>query len=246
MSALPVSARPSPVTARPPKKVAAIQSSYIPWKGYFDIMHDVDLFVFYDDVPYSRLTWRNRNLLKTPAGPKWLTIPVGSARNRLICDVEIQPPSWAVDHWKRIRQHYHRAPYFETYRERFEEIYLGRPWPNLSEFNQHLLVVIARELLGLTTEFCDSRQYQPQGRKLDRLLDMLLRAGAEAYLSGPAARGYIDPARFEAAGIELRWKDYAGYPEYPQFFPPFKHEVSVLDLLFHTGPAAPFYIWGWR
>ena len=78
------------------------------------------------------------------------------------------------------------------------------------------------------------------------MLDLLAKAGATRYVSGPSARSYIDPARFEAAGIELLYKSYAGYPEYPQFHPPFAHDVSILDLLFQMGPEAPAMIWGWR
>jgi hypothetical protein len=70
--------------------------------------------------------------------------------------------------------------------------------------------------------------------------------GATIYLSGPAGRDYLEVERFAEAGIELRWKDYRGYPEYPQLHPPFLHQVTILDLLFHVGPRAPELIWGWR
>lgn len=75
------------------KKVGVIQSNYIPWKGYFDLIHDVDLFVFYDDVQYTKNDWRNRNLIKTPTGAKWLTIPVSSNLNNLIYEVELKDHS---------------------------------------------------------------------------------------------------------------------------------------------------------
>lgn len=228
------------------KRVAVLQSSYIPWKGYFDIIHDVDLFVFHDDLQYTKGDWRNRNRIKTPRGAEWLTIPVGTREDRLICEVEIRDRSWAAKHWRRIAQSYDRAPHFETYRPWFEEVYLGRAWESLSELNQHLIRGISRDLLGLRTEFADSRDLRPEGRKLDRLLDLIQKAGAGLYVSGPAARSYIDPARFEEIGVQLVWKDYSGYPEYPQAFPPFVHEVTVLDLLFHVGTEAPAHIWGWR
>jgi hypothetical protein len=230
----------------PPRRVAILQSNYIPWKGYFDIIHDVDLFIFHDDLQYTKGDWRNRNRIKTPSGPEWLTIPVGTREDRLICEVEIRDRSWAASHWQRIVRSYRRAPHFERYRAYFEEIYLGRAWESLSELNQHLIRGIARDLLGIPTEIGDSRGYHSEARKLDRLLDLLRQAGAGIYVSGPAGKGYIDPSRLEEAGVELLWKDYSGYPEYPQSFPPFTHQVTILDLLFHTGPAAPHYIWGWR
>jgi len=228
------------------KRVAVLQSNYIPWKGYFDILHDVDLFVFHDDLQYTKQDWRNRNRIKTPRGLEWLTIPVGPCEDRLICEVEIKDRSWAIAHWRRLRQHYSQAPCFGTYRDFLEHVYLGSTWESLSELNQFLIRTIARDFLGIATEIQNSRQYAPAGRKQDRLLDLLQKCGATAYVSGPAARSYIRPERFAEAGIELIWKDYSGYPEYPQFHPPFVHAVTILDLLLQVGPASPEHIWGWR
>ncbi|HEX6861214.1 MAG TPA: WbqC family protein [Thermoanaerobaculia bacterium] len=228
------------------KRVAVLQSNYIPWKGYFDILHDVDLFIFHDDLQYTKQDWRNRNRIKTPQGLEWLTIPVGASEDRLICEVEIKDRSWAAAHWRQIRQHYGQAPYFAAYRDFLEHVYLGSAWDNLSELNQFLIRAIARDFLGIGAEIRDSREYDPAGRKQDRLLDLLRKCGATAYVSGPAARGYIQPESFAEAGIELIWKDYSGYPEYPQPYPPFAHAVTVLDLLLQVGPAAPGHIWGWR
>lgn len=228
------------------KRVAVIQSSYIPWKGYFDIIHDVDLFIFFDDVQFTSRDWRTRNRIKTTNGPIWLTIPVGSDRNRLICDVPLQDPKWPAMHWRSISHSYTRAPFFRHYRDFFEQIYLGSSWESLSQLNQSMTSRIASELLGIRTVFQDSRQFAAEGSKLARMLDLLKKAGADSYVSGPSAKDYIDPQAFEAAGIELIFKSYAGYPEYPQVHPPFNHAVSIIDLLFNTGPDAPYYIWGWR
>ena len=227
-------------------RVAAIQSSYIPWKGYFDIIHDVDTFIFYDDLQYTKRDWRSRNRIKSASGPQWLTIPVGGRTDRLICDVAIEDPDWQKNHWGRLKQSYGRTPHFPRYAPLFEEIYLGQQWGNLSLLNQQLIQRIARDCLGIRTCFADSRQFVAEGRKLDRLIDLLKKAGASHYISGPSARAYIDPLQFEAAGIALEFKEYGNYPEYGQLYPPFTHEVTVLDLLFHEGANAPWYIWGWR
>jgi hypothetical protein len=228
------------------KKVAIIQSNYIPWKGYFDIIHDVDLFVFLDDVQYTVRDWRNRNRIKTPQGVRWLTVPVGSDRDRLIHEVQIVDDNWAKSHWEMLKQNYSKTPHFKTYKDCLEHFYLDSSWTNLSELNQHLVKMISRDILGIKTEFKDSREFNADGYKLERLLDLLIKTGAEYYLSGPSANDYIDGNRLAEKGIELHYKDYSGYPEYPQLFPPFEHGVTILDLLFHCGPDAPFYIWGWR
>ena len=228
------------------KRVAILQSNYIPWKGYFDIIHDVDLFVFYDDVQYTKNDWRNRNRIKTQNGAAWLTIPTGTDIDRLICEVSLLDTRWAKNHYKTLVQYYSKAPFFRQYQSLLEDVYLARRWATLSELNQYFIQIIARECLGITTEFADSRSYGASGKCLDRLLNLLKKTGAEEYISGPAAKGYIDKSHFEAAGIQLVYKDYSGYPEYPQFYPPFDHYVTILDLLFHTGPDAAYYIWGWR
>jgi len=228
------------------KTVAILQSNYIPWKGYFDIINDVELFIFYDDVQYTKNDWRNRNKIKTAGGTGWLSIPAGSDKNRLICEVIINDKRWQEKHWKTLFQLYGKAPYFSNYADFLEDFYLNHHWSSLSELNQHLIRYIAGEFLGIKTEFVDSRHFVARGNKQDRLLDLLKNTGATQYISGPAAKNYIEADQFSSAGIELIWKDYSNYPEYPQFYPPFEHGVTVLDLLFHTGPEASHYIWGWR
>jgi hypothetical protein len=227
------------------RTVAVLQSNYLPWKGYFDILHDADLFIFYDDVQFTKNDWRNRNLVKTPAGPAWITVPVGQDFHRRICDVAIPDMRWAKVHWKTLAQNYARAPHFRRYRELFEPVYLARTWATLSELNRHLVESVAREL-GIAARFADSRDYALEGSASERLLLLLQKAGARTYVSGPSARDYLDEAAFARAGIEVVYKSYAGYPEYPQLHPPFDHRVSIVDLLFNAGAEAPRYIWGWR
>lgn len=228
------------------KRVAVLQSSYIPWKGYFDIIHDVDTFVFYDDVQFTRQDWRSRNRIVANGSLLWLTVPTGTDIKRLINQVHMQDASWQRKHWSTIRHAYTKSSHFRDFAPALEEIYLGHKWTSLSEMNQHVTRLIAEEMLGIRTEFLDSAAFGAEHTKLDRLLDLLKRVGATHYLSGPAARAYIEPERFTEAGIQLDYKDYTGYPEYQQASDTFEHGVSVLDLLFNTGPSAPEYIWGWR
>ncbi|MFM2153330.1 MAG: hypothetical protein RL199_1765 [Pseudomonadota bacterium] len=218
------------------RRVAVLQSNYLPWKGYFDIIAAVDLFVFYDDVPYSKNTWRNRNLVKTPRGTEWLTVPVRAAAGTLICDVEVASSAWRRKHIATLDANYARAPHWQSYRPLVCSV-LERDWTRLSELNRTLIEALTRAL-GIATPLADSRSFRAEGHKQDRLLSLLCDVGATHYLSGPAARDYIDETAFEQAGIVLEWMQYDGYPEYAQFHPPFVHGVTVLDLLAHTGPDA--------
>lgn len=223
------------------KRVAILQSNYIPWKGYFDLINKVDVFVFHDDLQYTSQDWRNRNRIKTANGGQWLTIPCGSSENRHICDVHLTDSSWQLEHWRIISQHYSSAPYFALYKDFFASFYLDRKWENLSDFNQSMIKSIAVDLLKIDTVFDDSRRYNLQNRKGDRVIELLRKTGASHYLSGPAARNYLREEDFAHNNIELEYMDYSGYPVYNQFFPPFEHTVSILDLLFHTGEKAREY-----
>lgn len=225
-----------------PNKIAILQSNYIPWKGYFDLIRQVDLFIFHDDLQYTKNDWRNRNLIKTPKGTQWLTVPCGTNEHRLVCEVELKDHSWQAKHWALIKANYEHAKYFNHYRPFFEEIYLGVKWRNLSDMNQSIVKRISRDLLGIRTEFEDSRKYSLTLRKAERVRELLLKCGALEYLSGPAAKNYLTESFLAEVGIHLEWMSYAGYPEYPQLYPPFTHQVSILDLLFNTGDQAIKYM----
>jgi hypothetical protein len=228
------------------RRVAILQSNYIPWKGYFDIIQDVDVFVFHDDLQYTKGDWRNRNRIKTPQGLQWLTIPVGIDQHRRICDVTLPPGDWRTDHWQCIEAAYRGAPYFRRYAEYLKPWYHDTRWTHLSHWNQAFIAAICRDLLGIRTEFCHSSQFQLTERKSARVLELLERLGATDYISGPSARTYLREDDFLEAGIRVHWKDYSHYPEYSQLHPPFDHHVSILDVLFHTGPRAAWYVWQWR
>lgn len=220
------------------KSVAILQSNYLPWKGYFDIVAAVDEFIFYDDVQYTKNDWRNRNVIKSQDGPKWITIPCGSNIKRLVNEVTIEDHRWQTNHWKQIYHCYRKAKHFDQYSRFFEEVYLGRNWPNLSELNQYLIQHISVKFLGLKTQFRDSREFTLSGTKGDRVLDLLRATKASHYVSGSSAQEYINEETFSEHNIEVIWADYENYSEYEQLFPPFVHSVSIIDLLFNAGPAA--------
>jgi hypothetical protein len=224
---------------------AVLQSNYIPWRGYFDLIHDVDVFVFYDDVQYTVNDWRNRNRVKTANGVVWLTIPVGNQNDRRICDVALQDRTWQRKHWMTIEQSYRKAPHFSRYEPFFRDVY-AQTWTSLSTLNQTLIKSISADLLGITTEFRDSREFVLQHSKSDRLLSLLQQLGADRYISGPAAKAYIDLPAYEQAGIRVEWKDYGSYPEYRQLHGEFVGNVSIVDTLMCCGDDAGEFIWGYR
>jgi hypothetical protein len=225
------------------KRVAIVQSNYIPWKGYFDLINLVDEFILYDDAQYTRRDWRNRNRIKTRDGVKWLTIPVEvkGKYHQAIRDVRISESGWARRHWETIRHSYARAPYFAQYEDFFSDLYRRCAFPYLSEVNRHFLGEICR-LLGIRTKLSWSFDYRLVPGRNERLVELCRQAGATHYYSGPSARSYLDEQLFAETGITVHYVDYSSYPEYPQLFPPFEHAVSILDLILNTGPEAPHYM----
>lgn len=221
------------------KRVAIVQSNYIPWKGYFDLIRAADEFILLDSVQYTRRDWRNRNKIKTAQGTSWLTIPVKVKGLYLqpICETETESRDWAEKHWASLRTSYGRARWFAHYRPLFEELYLGNQSQRLSEINRSFLNAICM-ILEIPTRISSDVDYKIGTGKNERLLELCLQAGATDYLSGPAARGYLDEALFAEHGIHVDFADYSDYPEYEQLFPPFDHAVTVLDLIFNAGPAA--------
>ncbi|KVG27609.1 WbqC family protein [Burkholderia ubonensis] len=229
-------------TNRDAKRVAILQSNYIPWKGYFDLIAACDEFILYDDAQYTRRDWRNRNQIKTPQGVQWLSVPVKvkGKYHQSIRETEIDGTDWAPQHWKRLQQNYARAPHFARYADTLEALYLGRRYDTLSELNRTLLTWV-NEQLEIGTRLSSSSDYDLHGDRTEKLLNLCVQAGATEYLSGPAARSYLDESLFAQANVAVRWFDYPAYPEYPQQWGAFVHGVTVLDVLFNCGPDARRY-----
>jgi len=229
-------------------KCVILQPSYIPWRGYFHQIHKADVFVFYDDVAFDKDGWRNRNRIKTAGGTRWLTIPVTAEGGRQLHRTPInlvrtcQVPAWKTAHWKTLQHSYSKAPFFKRYMPMLEEFY-QHDSPLLGEYLIQFTLAIAAELGIQHTQFRRSSELGAAGAKTDRLMNILKSVGATHYISGPSAKDYLEQPKFQEAGISLEYMTY-GYPEYDQLHPPFDPKVSVLDLLFMTGPEAPRYIWG--
>lgn len=227
-----------------PKTVAIVQSSYIPWKGYFDLIRRSNEFILLDEVQYTRRDWRNRNRIKTPKGLVWLTIPLKTKGNyrAALAEMETADDVWRDSHWEKIRQAYRNTACFAEQKEFVETLYANCTSLRLSDINLHFLSALCCRL-GIATPLTPSARYGIRCHDpTERLVALCLAADATTYLSGPSARDYLDEEKFRAAGIAVEFIDYRGYPEYPQPHGPFEHGVSILDLLFCTGYNAARYI----
>ena len=220
--------------------VTILQPSYIPWRGYFHQIAKSDLFIFYDDVQYDKRGWRNRNRIKTPFGVRWLTIPVHSSgaitQNIPINEITIDwNENWCEKHWQSIRQAYIKAPFFKNYEPLVSQFYDHHP-DLLADYTIDLTISISREIGITATEFLRSSTLEGiTGQKTDRLIQILKKVGATHYISGPSAQDYIEEEAFIEAGISLEFMNY-DYAPYPQLYPPYDPQVSIIDLLFMMGP----------
>lgn len=224
------------------KKIAILQSNYIPWKGVFDMMNKVDTFVFFEDVDFTKRDWRTRNKIKTPNGEIWLTVPVKKCpRGTKIYEVEIsQENDWQEKHYQTISQYYKKSKYYKEYEWLLKKIYLEKKWTNLSAFNIYVNKLIAKEL-GINIEFINSKDLNTLGTKDDKLIEIIKKLKGNYYLSGPAAKDYIVNKKFQKENIKLAYIKYE-YPEYEQLYGEFDHYVSILDVLFNCGKETKKYV----
>jgi hypothetical protein len=222
-------------------KVAAIQSSFIPWRGYFDFIASVDVFVFLDDVQYTARDWRNRNKIKTPKGTEYVTVPVvHGGRDLLVSEAKIDySQGWIKKLLGSWSANYGRTGFFNTTVELLAEIETAR-YENLRALNTALTKRIC-DYLCIATPLIDSSELSLVGTKTDRLIDLSKKLNATTYLSGPSADAYLDKEAFRRNGIRLEYKSY-DYEPYPQLWGPFEGAVTVLDLIANCGPAAKNHI----
>lgn len=227
-------------------RLGAVQPGYLPWLGFFDQIARCDVFVLYDDLPFSRHSWRNRNKIKTAQGWCWLTVPVinkGLSR-KAIREVEINnQANWRRDHWEKIKHSYARAPYFQAHEAFFAKLY-ERPWRYLVDLDLEIIfyligvlgietkIVVSSEE-GVETEYQRMREVRkdPTGR----VAFLCQRLGAQHFLEGALGRLYMDPSRLERSGITLEIHEYQ-HPSYNQLHGPFIPYLSVSDLLLNHGP----------
>lgn len=218
--------------------MAIHQPNYIPWLGYFFKIAHSDKFVFLDIVAYSCGSFVNRNSIKTPNGPAWLTIPVlKSGRfGQLISEVEssnIQP--WAGRHLATLQSNYRRAPYYRETLALLEPHYRAATdkRKSLSDFNIEVICSIANHL-RINAQFIRASDLNVSGHKTELLLDICRVVGATAYLAGTGGKSYQEDGKFEHAEITPLVSSFS-QQSYPQLFGGFVGNLSIVDVLMNCG-----------
>jgi hypothetical protein len=218
------------------RTILITQSNYIPWKGYFDMINQADVFVIFDDMQFTRRDWRNRNYIKTPQGLKWLTIPVEVKGKfyQKINETKVSDNNWNLNHLAQLKHNYSKAPCFGQVFPWVEELYESAVYDHLTDINVHFLRSICQQL-KIKTEFIDSREFDLKEGKTERLVGICKELNAQRYITGPSASSYLDENLFAGENIQVQYFDFSKYPEYTQLHPPFAHGVSILDLILNEG-----------
>jgi hypothetical protein len=226
-------------------RLGALQPGYLPWLGFFDQVARCDCFILYDDLPYSKDSWRNRNRIRLPSGWSWLTVPVvnKAVSQKTIREVEISEQGhWRQQHWGTIKNHYARAPHFRVHEPFFARLY-EKSWRFLVDLDLEIIYYLLHVLGVHTTILLSSDEgleaeygrMRPRGKDATgRLAFLCRRLGADTFLEGALGRAYIDLMRLESLGIALEFHDYR-HPYYRQLFGGFIPYLSVIDLLFNHG-----------
>lgn len=222
-------------------RVAIHQPHYLPWLGYFAKWADADLFVFLDTVQYEKNGWQNRNRIKTPHGPRWLTVPVRARLGTAIRDVTIDSGQrWRARHWRAIDNAYAGAPSWPRYRAALQDFY-GREWDRLAPLAVESARWLARALgLSVPARLASEIAVDSAGPPPDataRLVAICRAVGADTYLAGRDGARYLDARQFACAGIAVATQRY-DHPEYGQRHGEFAPFLSALDLLLMHGDEA--------
>lgn len=219
-----------------------MQSNYIPWRGYFDLIASVDTFVLFDTAQYSKGSWRNRNRIKTPVGAQWLTVPVSTQQPpQSILDTNIAGSHWARNHIRTLTTNYAAAPYFSEVSKLLSPAYDERTPNSLSALNRMLIEIVCR-YLHIHTEIVCSSTLEHTAGKSEKLAHFVKQLNGTSYISGPAAKSYLDESVFSAQNIKVEWFNYGPQRPYPQLWGNFSPNLSILDLLFNCGTSSPEYM----
>ncbi len=224
-----------------PKTAAIMQPTYLSWIGYIDLIDMVDIFVFLDDVQFEKQSWQQRNRIRTPNGLEWITVPVRikGRFGQLINEVSIDPVKFPLKHFKQLKQNYSRASFFKNYFDDFKNIVIEAcQSQHLCNLNIEVIKRICSNL-GITTEFVRSSEIGVEGKKSERLVNLLKALEISTYISPQGSYGYIKEEYnwFKENRIAVNFTSY-DHPEYRQVYSPFMPYTSIVDLLFNEGDAS--------
>lgn len=217
-------------------RVVVHQPDFAPWLGFFDRLLDADVFIILDDVQFIHDGWHHRDKIKTPRGPKWLTLPIDrDDKFKPIREVRLADGiySWKHRAFNLLAENYREAAHFGAVYPRIRALF-EKPFARLIEINLAFLD-FAYEMLDLRPRVRFASALGVTAARSQRPVDLVRAVGGTRYLTGIGSLDYLDFDLFQAHGIEVEVQKFA-HPVYPQLHGDFVPELSCLDLFLNCGP----------
>jgi len=169
---------------------------------------------------YQKQTYRNRTYICTDQGKHMMTIPIqhigGAQGKQFYKDVKVDNEYlWQRQHWRTLQTAYRSSPFFEYYEDDLAPLY-HESFTFLLDFNLRS-VELACEFLHLEIPSSKTTVYEPSP---ENFMDMRFMVNAKKSVS-------CDPAPYTQVFAERHG---------------FIGNLSILDLLFNEGTAAPTYL----
>ncbi len=221
--------------------VSIHQPNFVPWIGYFYKIVNCDVFVFLDNVQYTKNSFINRNKIKTPQRDRWLTVPVSFKFGQLINEVKINNNiQWRKKNLRTIEINYKKAPHFDAIYDLLKSACFRNQWELLTDLNIKLIDTIC-QFLDLRVKTIRASTLGFNTSSTDLLIKIIEKLNGKTYLSGKGGANYQDEEKFKQNGISLLYTDFIG-PIYPQLYGDFIPNLSIIDLLFNCGKESLKYV----
>ncbi len=217
--------------------VSVHQPQYLPWLGYFDKIDRADVFVLLDNVQFKKNEWQNRNRIKTPQGPQWLTVPVRYKFPQLICEVGINNRErWQHKQQQSLLANYRKTPHWSSLEPLFNDVF-SRSWNTIADLNIYVVRKLTA-ILGITTPLYIASELPVWSEDPDeRLIAITRHFGGDIYLAGSGGHDYMELAKYDRAGVEIIFQEYR-HPVYSQLWGEFSPFMSIVDLIYNQGGDA--------
>jgi hypothetical protein len=222
------------------KVIAIIQPSFLPWLGYFEQMAYADVFVYFDDVQYTRKDWRNRNRLLSPQGAKYVSVPVvhtDRMDTRILSARVDHSRDWRREICEQIRNWYRRAPYLDVYLPKLSAL-LQVECPRLVDLIYPINRWLQQELAVDVPVHLSSDVPGKAEDRNQKILDICRHFEADVLYDGKAAENFIDQQFFGENGVRVVFQQYQPQPYPQQGGGDFVSHLSSLDTLLNCGPQA--------
>lgn len=215
--------------------ITIVQPCFIPWLGYFEQIEIGDVFIYLDDVQYTKKDWRNRNRLKTPNGIKNIHVPVQKTnRDTLIKDVLISyNEPWQDTIENKLTEWYKKAPFFNDIMQVIMPV-IRLSHTKLVDLNYELNNAIM-EYIGISTPIRFSSEVPKTTQdKNERIIEICNYFKGDLLYDGKSAENFIDQKQFNDCGVTVIFQDYKHSP-YKQMHGEFEEYVSIVDLMMNEG-----------